>query len=1089
MSPQVIGMIADAGSDLSAGTSFYYSIGSQGGGYQPSDSYGPGVAAVANLVRSWNPTDILQIGDMSYNASGSTLADASIGRHFNDYMHPYPSPYYLEGKYLNIGGKSIKDGQKIWPYNIYDFPQGFPHPVNHGPGGSPDGRNHFWGTLGNHEYSSSVGYGQVGVTPFNYRGKSIGEPIGPSSSTGPGSTIEYAMPWLLNPNLLGDDATRLNIGNVDLTGNSGTYYSITFGETIDKKPLLEVFNLDTERLNINAGFADWNPTGMRTQNPDGSWSNAVQKNLDYSIHYDPTDPNQTPLAGTTTDPDNGGAQFNWLKESLAQSQATWRIITGHHPVYTSGPWGEEQPNAHMSIPYLQKLLNALEPGSFDAWFNGHDHYYERVLEQNANGIGEGIPFITNGNSGRILSRKAQVPYGASIYTPISPNTSNEAVQDQLLASNPISVASSGLGRHGTSETAGISPGLYAYGFGGTRTEFDKEFLFFHYQQAPIVDPAIANHLVDGQHPEAGFAGTTATDWIPNPDGDFRGLPDLAYFAISVSDGSVNDVRIENGGSGYMSSHGGNYTVKGFNLYGNNSDLTQPWLNTAQVDLTFSDGALTDVTLTDGGHSYEPAARAALSSNTATNIPIEDTASAQLKALTIPLNYRLNESTYLIRGNHNHDYQDWYLITNTAIDASGINEGAFGTINASVSPSSQRAQIILSNQVIPPGYSGTEQQAKYATAQAGEITVMDSNGSIVGRGSVNNGSSTIQLEATPAPGTLTLHFSGDHQSSYLTNFKPSSLDLNVTYPSWDAGIRTDQSNFSLSQRSPLTVIRTDHGSEPIALGVIEQHSKSPLILNPAAEPASSTALNTDRIFTTFADGSWLKSEGQSQGGTGSTDAFGLAAGTWHPYAASADGTELFLDNIISNDNTIEATFLNPDGSEKAITASYSMEGTGQLDSLDSSNAITATIKRLGSTVHAIGFYEADPVSGAISMNGTLLSPGDDAYLKAAYQLATDNDLLIDRDQMPAFQETKTFENLRLEANTNYGLILNRNQSEPDLISSYSAANPKGTVQARSYQAIDRGIIYGFEDLRPEEDGYDGDFNDLIVILSGTEFSIA
>lgn len=1080
MASQVIGLVADLGGDRGAGTSFYYNIGSQGGGYTPTDSLGPGASTVADLVRSWNPTDILQIGDQPYTVAGSTLADTAIGQHFNDYMYPYPSPYYLAGDYLSIGGNAVTPGQKTWPYNLYDFPNGFPNPTTGGTGGSADGRNHYWGTLGNHEYGEAIGYGQVGVTPYNFSGKDIGTPLAPSSTRVPGSTIEYAMPWLLDPSLLGDDANRLNVGSVDTTGNSGTYYSITFGEQANGNPLVEVFNLDSERLNINAGFANWNPSGMKTQNPDGSWSDAIKGDAQYSITYDPTNPDQAPFAGTTTDEDNAYAQYTWLRDSLAASTAKWKIITGHHPVYTSGQWGKKQPDDHMSIPFLQKLLDALPEGSFDAWYNGHDHYYERVLEQNGNGIGQGIPFITNGNSGRILYRKAQVPYGTSVYEPISPGTSNEAVIDQLLASDPASVGSSGIGQAGGTDTAGISPGLYAYGFGGTRTEFDDGFLFFNYQQAPMIDPAIANHLADGKNPEAGFAGTTSTDWIPNPDGDFSGLPDLAYFGIEVTDGVVTDVQIVNGGSGYMSSKGGNHTVTGFNIYGNNTDLVQPWLNTAQVDLTFTGGVLTDVTLTDGGSGYGLAAGAALSSNSASSISLQPNPKNEWQSLRVPLNYRLSESTYLTRDNNNSDYQDWYLIADTAISATGVYQGAHGGLSLSITPSSERAREILASQAITPGYSGSGQQAKYDTPQQGEISVVDSTGTTIGTGTVSNGTASLSLDAVAAPGAVNVIFAGDHQSSYLTNFKGSSTSLNLDYGNWNSQISSDGSSLLFGEDVSLSVTRTDQGSGAVSFGLTAAAEQTPTLILQNGSGATAQALTSSAVFTASGDNSWLASEGKAQGSSAASQLLG--AGSYTPYAIAEDGTVLAVESISTANNTIDVSFSG------GITARYSDLGTGSASDLPGNGTISVTVQRLSANANGLAFYEADDVTGAIQMGGNTLLPTQAGYMEAALQLATDAGLRLSADQLPDFGATDTLTGLNLKAGTNYGVLLLHEDRADDLSSSYAAANQGFAVQMQTFAAPQRGVIYGIEDLRPGDPNYDADFNDLIVTFAGSDFNI-
>jgi hypothetical protein len=289
------------------------------------------------------------------------------------------------------------------------------------------------------------------------------------------------------------DKSRLNVGAVDKSGNRGAYYSISFGGTVDQ-PLVEFFMLDTERLNINAGFEEWNPSGAKIYDTNSKkYLSAVSENKPYSFSYDPSDPSSVAYSGTTTDANNGYDQYVWLRQSLENSTAAWKIITGHHPVYASGRWSDTQPDDHMSVPYMQRLLNSLPEGSFDAYYNGHDHYYERVLESKAGGIGFGIPFITNGNSGRNLSKKIQVPYGESVYNPVSWDSTksdqnpNLPAFPYLLDSAPLEVASSGLAGGGpTPERRGFSNGLYGYGFGATRLEAEEGYLLFQYEEAPII---------------------------------------------------------------------------------------------------------------------------------------------------------------------------------------------------------------------------------------------------------------------------------------------------------------------------------------------------------------------------------------------------------------------------------------------------------------------------------------------------------------------------------------------------------------------------------------------------------------------------
>lgn len=1078
-------LISDTGGPAASGTTFYYNIGSQGRGFEPTNSLGAGPYAVSRLVQSWNPSDVFAIGDLAYNAGGSTLQDISIGQYYNNFIYPYPAPPYLAPPYTQINGQAVESGRKAWPYNVYDYPTGFPNPVTGARGGSPDGRNHFWGALGNHDYGQYIGYSQVGVTPYNFAGKYIGPPAGPSSTTSVASFIDYVLPFLENPDLLGPDKNRLRIGAADKSGNRGAYYSMSFGGTVDE-PLVEVFMLDTERLNINAGFESWDPSGSKNPNQSGTYVSAVGANKNFSFAYDPSNPSSLALERTTTDPDNGYDQFTWLRQSLEASKASWKIITGHHPVYASGRWTDRQPDDHMSLPYMQRLLNALPEGSFDAYYNGHDHFYERVLESKEGGIGLGIPFITNGNSGRNLSKKIQTPYGSSVYNPedwgdkvANPGNPNEKALPFLLNSAPLEVGASGLAGGDSPGRRGFANGLYGYGFGATKLEGAADYLLFKYEETPLTDPAIANHLIGGVEPDYGtgndgIASTTAADWIPDPNGAFNGESDLAQFELIIENGVVTDVLFVQGGRGYMSSKGGNYVVRGFNIYGNNVDVLKPWEGTAQVDLTFTGGMLTDVNLTNGGRGYELAVQAAADSNLATST--SDIPASKPK-LVVALNYNLDEIQYLVRDNSL--YNDWYLIAETAIDSLALQSGAFGGLQISLAPSSKKAQELLATLPITTGYSGVGAQRAYATPQQGSIQISDSNGTLISGGTsgpLADGVASLQLSRRPAPGLVNVAFGGDPLSSYLVNFREASKALNLSYGSWSSGISlVEPQTIKFNQDVNLSLIRTDSVAGPISFGLKKPGTATPSLEITAASGASNAAINMNSIFIPTGANSWLASEAQSLGSF-SSSLGRVAAGDWIPVATNGSGQELAIQDIQVSANAIDVTF---SGGFRAL---FNSAGTGIAESVPGTGQLAVTVQRLGRFNNGLAFYEADPVTGSVVLNGQSYLPGESGYLQAALASAQADGLILSPDRLPAYGAESVITNLPLSAQQNYGLLVLRNNSLTDLVSSYSAANPGGAVRMMSFVAPNRGVIYGIEDH------VDNDFNDLIVGVSSSSFSL-
>jgi hypothetical protein len=419
----------DSGTARAGGHQFYYENG------------GAAQHAMGTFFRTdgafYKVTDIAELGDCAYAAGSSTTYDDSVGADYNQFMYPYPSPYYLKDPYLTtanydnntLDNTTISEnypatniainGNKVWPYNIYNYPLGYANPETGGLGGSTDGQNHFWPTPGNHDYGARVGYTDTNNTASN---GDTAYPAGMTSAGVPAPYIDY-FAFMRNTALLGSQAKSISLGSIDSTGNKGIYYSVKLGDQGNGKPLIELFSIDTERLNTNAGINDELSDGY-------NGDNLVQPKATANYFYDPSKPynpaDKNTVAQSSSDPANGQAQYNWLKSELQNSDAKWKIIYGHQPVYSTGKMGNALGTDHGTNPVLRNFLKQLTGDTgvnFDAWVNGHTHYYERVLEQNTGGIGEGIPFITNGNSGRSLYQTYQVDYGQSLYAPQNINQS------------------------------------------------------------------------------------------------------------------------------------------------------------------------------------------------------------------------------------------------------------------------------------------------------------------------------------------------------------------------------------------------------------------------------------------------------------------------------------------------------------------------------------------------------------------------------------------------------------------------------------------------------------------------------------------
>jgi tartrate-resistant acid phosphatase type 5 len=59
-------------------------------------------------------------------------------------------------------------------------------------------------------------------------------------------------------------------------------------------------------------------------------------------------------------------QLAWFKDALAASTAQWKIVVGHHPIYSGGGHGD-------TVELIETILPLLQEHKVQAYFNGHDH--------------------------------------------------------------------------------------------------------------------------------------------------------------------------------------------------------------------------------------------------------------------------------------------------------------------------------------------------------------------------------------------------------------------------------------------------------------------------------------------------------------------------------------------------------------------------------------------------------------------------------------------------------------------------------------------------------------------------------------------
>jgi 3',5'-cyclic AMP phosphodiesterase CpdA len=95
-------------------------------------------------------------------------------------------------------------------------------------------------------------------------------------------------------------------------------------------------------------------------------------------------------------------QLDWLEQELSRSDATWKVVFGHHPIYSSGIYGSNQAFIKSLTPLFQKY-------GVQVYINGHEHNYERTRPINGTTY-----LICGGGAGtRPVERSEWTEYSAS----------------------------------------------------------------------------------------------------------------------------------------------------------------------------------------------------------------------------------------------------------------------------------------------------------------------------------------------------------------------------------------------------------------------------------------------------------------------------------------------------------------------------------------------------------------------------------------------------------------------------------------------------------------------------------------------------
>jgi len=285
--------------------------------------------------------------------------------------------------------------------------------------------------------------------------------------------------------------------------------------------------------------------------------------------------------------------------------------------------------------------------------------------------------------------------------------------------------------------------------------------------------------------------------------------------------------------------------------------------------------------------------------------------------------------------------------------------------------------------------------------------------------------------------------------------------------------TSSSSLSFDQTVNLSAWRADQGSGAVSFALVSGDRSISLLQNASGGKAG--AITPDSALDPGSSG-WRSTEGKAVGSQAALSNLNLTGSTWIP-TASRDGQPLALQDLQVDSNWIHARF------EGGVSLQLFLEAI--------TSAPTPTpvrpqvdIQRLAGQNNAIGFYALDAITGAVDG----LKPGDSGYLQAALRRSEAADLLLDANELPAFGQERTYRELALDPNQQYGVLLVVDGSRELLFSSFAAANPGGAPQMLSLGSDSNGMVLGIEDLSVIGGRSDGDYNDLIVRLGSVNLAV-
>lgn len=309
--------------------------------------------------------------------------------------------------------------------------------------------------------------------------------------------------------------------------------------------------------------------------------------------------------------------------------------------------------------------------------------------------------------------------------------------------------------------------------------------------------------------------------------------------------------------------------------------------------------------------------------------------------------------------------------------------------------------------------------------------------------------------------LDLMAEGNDPSLYL-----SGPDLDWISPASSA----NGNSLVFDQTVSISALRADQGDGTASFSLVSGGRSVSLLQNANGGAAGSI---TPETLHPDGDHGWRATEGRPVGAAAALHNLDLTGSSWTP-TASLDGQQKTLQAVQVEGNRVTAVF------EGGLTLRLFLETI-----LSAPNAASVRpevhIQRLAGYNNALGFYPVDSITGLVDG----LNPSEDGYLQAALARAEASDLLLGAGDLPGYGEERSFRDLALDPNLQYGVLLLQNGRSDRIFSSFAAANPSGSPQMVSLGNDSTGMVLGIEDIDVNGGLSDRDYNDIILKISGLQ----